>query len=169
MEFAVEPSAAEESAEEHLTPEEICILNAWRKARVVAKKHPGRLVLGADTVVCLGRAIFGKPRDLAEARRTLESLQGTGHSVITGCALICRDQHRERVFAETTNVVFRDLTSDQIDRYLAAIQPLDKAGAYAIQDHGEMIVEEVRGSFSNVVGLPLGRLQRELEDWAARG
>ena len=169
IDFAVEPSSARESADEHLTPEEICMLNAWRKARAVAKKHPDRLVLGADTIVCLGSTIFGKPRNMAEARRTLEALQGTGHTVITGCALICRDGRRERVFSESTSVVFRELSAAQIDRYLDAIQPLDKAGAYAIQEHGEMIVEEVCGSFSNVVGLPLGRLQRELENWALDG
>ncbi|MFT4589190.1 MAG: septum formation protein [Limisphaerales bacterium] len=168
VDFTVIPSAAEETADGHLTPEEICLLNAYRKARAVAKEHPDRLVLGADTIVCLGTTVFGKPASLAAARRTLNALQGVAHSVITGMCLIQWDSHRERVFCETTQVSFRELSAGQINRYLAAIDPLDKAGAYAIQDHGEMIVEQVSGSFTNVVGLPLGRLREELESWSAK-
>ncbi len=165
VDFTVIPSDAKESADAHLTPEEACMLNAWRKARAVAKRHPDRLVLGADTIVCLGTTVFGKPKDMRAARRTLEALQGTTHTVITGMALIRLEERRERVSSEFTRVSFRELSADQIDRYLKAIDPLDKAGAYAIQNHGEMIVEEVQGSFTNVVGLPLGRLDRELAGW----
>ncbi len=80
-------------------------------------------------------------------------------------ALIQPDTHRDRVVSETTRVTFRELSAAQIDRYLEVIQPLDKAGGYAIQDHGEMIVEAVEGSLTNVIGLPLGRLQEELDRW----
>lgn len=165
VDFTVIPSDAEETAEGHLTPEETCLLNAYRKARAVAKKHPDRIVLGADTIVCLGTKVYGKPADLAAARRTLKELQGATHSVITGMCLIHLGSHRERVFSETTRVGFRELSAQQIDQYLASIDPMDKAGAYAIQDHGEMIVEQVSGSFTNVIGLPLGRLRSELERW----
>jgi len=167
VDFIVIPSDADETADGHLTPEETCLLNAYRKARAVAKKHPDRIVLGADTIVCLGTTVFGKPASLAAARRTLSALQGAAHLVITGMCLIHLDSHRERVFAETTRVSFRELSVQQIDRYLDSIDPMDKAGAYAIQDHGEMIVEQVSGSFTNVVGLPLGRLKKELERWLA--
>lgn len=167
VEFAVIPSDAEETADAHLTPEETCLLNAYRKARAVAKKHPDRIVLGADTIVCLGTTVYGKPADLADAHRTLNELQGMAHSVITGMCLIQLCAHRERVFSESTRVSFRELSARQIDRYLASIDPMDKAGAYAIQDHGEMIVDRVNGSFTNVIGLPLGRLRAELERWPA--
>ncbi len=165
VEFAVMPSKAKESADPNLTAEETALLNAWRKARSVAVKHPDCLTLGADTVVCLGETVFGKPRNLPEARRMLEALQGTTHRVVTGMALIQPDTHRDRVVSETTRVTFRELSAAQIDRYLEVIQPLDKAGGYAIQDHGEMIVEAVEGSLTNVIGLPLGRLQEELDRW----
>ena len=165
VDFTVLPSNAEETTDPQLSPEEMCMLNAWRKARAVARKHSDRLVLGADTIVCLGATIFGKPTDIAAARRTLEALQGSTHTVITGLCLTQLKGHRERVFSESTQVAFRELSASQIDRYLEAINPLDKAGSYAIQDRGEMIVESVSGSFTNVIGLPLGRLQQELQDW----
>ena len=165
VEFAVIPSNAEESADAHLTAEETAMLNAWRKARAVAVQHPDCLTLGSDTVVCLGETLFGKPRNLPEARRMLEALQGTTHRVITGMALLQPAERRERVVSEITRVTFRELSATQIDRYLSVIQPLDKAGGYAIQDHGEMIVETVQGSFTNVIGLPLGRLAEELNRW----
>lgn len=166
VDFEVVPADVEETEDERLSPEEICLLNAGMKARAVAKEHPDRIVLGADTVVCLGTAVYGKPASVEAARLTLEALQGSAHSVITGLCLVCLGENRERVFSETTRVTFRELSAGQIDRYLEKIEPLDKAGAYAIQDHGEMIVEELAGSFTNVIGLPLGRLRKELERWA---
>lgn len=165
IDFTVMPSKAEESADAHLTAEEMAMLNAWRKARSVAVRHPDCLTLGADTVVCLEETVFGKPRNLPEARRMLEALQGASHQVITGMALLQPAARRERVVSVTTRVTFRELSAAQIDRYLDVIQPLDKAGGYAIQDHGEMIVEAVEGSLTNVIGLPLGRLTEELARW----
>jgi len=165
VEFRVVPSAADEVTHEHLSPLEICQLNAHRKARAVAKKNPDALVLGADTLVFLGRQILGKPRDLADARRMIGRLQGRSHQVVTGISLIHLRAHREKIFAVSTDVLFRPLGKSQINDYLAHIQPLDKAGAYAIQDHGEWIVSEISGSFSNVVGLPLEKLAAELAAW----
>ena len=95
----------------------------------------------------------------------LGRLQGKTHQVVTGLSLIQMRGYRESIFAESTDVRFRSLTAVQISHYLAQINPLDKAGAYAIQDHGELIVEEVSGSFTNVVGLPLERLEAELNRW----
>ena len=165
LEFAVVPANVAESDAEQLSPGELCQLNAYRKARCVAKQHPDALVIGVDTIVCLGATVFGKPADLAEARRTLKRLQGMTHEVVSGVCLIGLRSHRERLFAVSTEVRFRPLTEEEIDRYLAAINPLDKAGAYAIQEKGEWIVESISGSFSNVVGLPLERLREELESW----
>jgi septum formation protein len=162
VDFHVLPSAAAEAAHDELSPLELCQLNAHRKARAVAKKCPDALVVGADTLVFLEREILGKPADLDDARRMLERLQGRTHQVVTGVSLIHLRVHREHLFAVSTDVRFRALNDAQIRNYLAKINPLDKAGAYAIQDHGELIVEEVTGSFTNVVGLPLERVEAEL-------
>ena len=163
--FETIPGHAEEFQPEHLSPVEACQLNAYRKARFIAKKHPDALVIGADTEVCLGRRVFGKPKDLADAGRMLADLEGRQHQVITGVCLVHLRHHRQRLFAETTRVTFRPLSADAIAEYLSRINPLDKAGAYAIQEHGEMIVANVDGSFSNVVGLPVERLQSEIKNF----
>jgi septum formation protein len=163
--FRVVPSDADEVAHEHLSPLEICQLNAHRKARAVAKKIPDALVLGADTLVFLGNEALGKPRDRDDAQRMLTMLRGRMHQVVTGVSLIHLRAHRERVFAESTDVWFRSFTDATVAEYLAKVEALDKAGAYAIQQHGEWLVSEISGSFSNVVGLPLERLEMELKSW----
>jgi septum formation protein len=163
-EFEIVPGHADEFQPEHLSPVEACLLNAYRKARVVAKKHPDALVIGADTEVCVGRRVFGKPKDLADAAQMLADLEGRQHQVITGVCLVWLRHHRQRLFAETTRVTFKPLNEEQIAEYLSRINPLDKAGAYAIQEHGDMIAAKVEGSMSNVVGLPVERLQSEIEN-----
>jgi len=168
LEFEVVPSDAEEVFDEYLSPLELCQLNAHRKARVVAKKIPDALVLGADTLVFLDRKIFGKPADKAEAQKMLLQLQGRTHQVVTGVSLIHLRAHDEKIFAVSTDVFFRPLTAGQIDEYLSKINPLDKAGAYAIQENGELIVSEISGSFSNVVGLPIERVESELAGWGGK-
>jgi len=159
------PSDAREVFDEQLSPFEICQLNAHRKARSVAKKIPDAIVLGADTLVFLGEEIMGKPANVAEAERMLTQLQGRTHQVVTGISLIHLRAHRERLFATSTEVTFHPLGAGQIRDYLKAVNPLDKAGAYAIQEHGEKIIAAISGSYSNVVGLPLEPLRAELEQW----
>lgn len=165
LNFQVVPGGAAEIFDEQLSPWELCQLNAHRKARVVAKKIPEALVLGADTLVFLADEIMGKPASLADARRMLARLQGRTHQVVTGISLIHLRAHRERTFAVSTDVTFRPLTAGQINDYLSKVNPLDKAGAYAIQEHGDLIVSEISSSFSNVVGLPLEQLRAELSAW----
>jgi septum formation protein len=165
--FKVMPSDASEAHTEQLTATEISQLNAYRKARAVAKKFPDALVLGADTLVYMETTLFGKPANLEDAYRMLKQLSGRTHEVVTGVCLIHLRSHRQKMFAESTTVKFRRLDARQIQDYLARIHPLDKAGAYAIQDHGEKIVEQVSGSLSNVVGLPVERLRAELEQWGS--
>jgi septum formation protein len=163
--FTVIASDATEILREQLTAGELARANAWRKADSVAKVNPEALVLGADTVVYLDACSLGKPKDLAEARQMLRQLQGRTHQVITGVCLIHRQSCRRSIFVEATDVTFRALTPKQIDRYLDSIDPLDKAGGYAIQEGGDSIVKSISGSYSNVVGLPLERLRLELADW----
>jgi len=165
LEFSVVPSDAVEVVHEHLSPLEICQLNAHRKARAVAKKIPDALVLGADTLVFIEREVLGKPCDSADARRMLKRLQGRTHQVVTGVSLIHLRAHRECIFGVSTDVTFRPLTAEQISDYLSKTNPLDKAGAYAIQEHGDKIVAEISGSYSNVIGLPLEKLREELSAW----
>jgi septum formation protein len=163
--FRILPGHAEEVAHEHLSPLEVCQLNAHRKARVVAKQIPDALVIAADTLVFLGQDILGKPRHRGAAARMIARLQGRTHQVVTGVCLMHLRTHRERIFAESTDVLFHPMSAGQIRHYLAQINPLDKAGAYAIQERGELIIAEISGSFSNVVGLPVERLRSELAAW----
>ena len=165
-EFRVIPSNATEIRSEDLSPGELSQINAYRKARVISKQHPDDLVIGMDTLVALDDVVFGKPASLAEAREMLLRLQGRLHVVVTGVCLIHLRRHRQRIFAELTQVTLKPLSVTQIEAYHAAVNPLDKAGAYGIQEQGDMLVESVEGSFSNVVGLPVERLRAELECFA---
>jgi septum formation protein len=167
--FTVVPSDAEEVHNEQMTAAEVSQLNAYRKARAVAKKHPDALVLGADTLVYLDTTLFGKPKNLEDSYRMLKQLQGSTHQVVTGVCLLQLRGHRQKVFVESTDVKFRRLNTKQIRDYLSLINPLDKAGAYAIQEHGDKIVERVSGSLSNVIGLPVERLSEELVKWKSGG
>jgi len=162
LEFEVIPSDDEEIHNEQLTAAELAQINAYRKARTISKKFPDALVIGMDTLVSLSPKIFGKPKSLLEAHQMLEELQGKTHEVVTGVCLIHLRSHRQKVFAEWTQVTFRSLKSEEIAHYHSKINPLDKAGAYAIQEHGDDLVRHISGSFSNVVGLPQERLSEEL-------
>lgn len=168
IEFQVVPSDAPELHDEQFTAVEIAQLNAYRKARAVAKKFPDDLVIGADTLVYRGTKLFGKPANLEEAHRMLKELAGHTHQVVTGVCLMHLRSHRQRTFFDLTDVQFRALKPAHIQHYLAQMNPLDKAGAYAIQDGGELIIEEISGSFSNVVGLPVEKLRSELAAWQPR-
>ncbi len=116
--------------------------------------RPERWVLGADTVVFLEERFFGKPASLDEAKEFLRALSGRTHEVATACALLAPDGHVE-VFDEVSRVTFRALTDDAIGRYLAEVNVFDKAGAYALQERGERLIERVEGSRANVIGLPI--------------
>ena len=163
--FEILPSKADELMHEQLSAGELCQINAYRKARAVAKKHPDALVMGVDTLVALGSTIFGKPGNRAEAVKMLQQLQGKTHHVATGVCLLHLREHRQFIFAEITEVTFRSLSKQDIERYLSHVDPLDKAGAYAIQEHGDDVVRTINGSFSNVVGLPLERLRETFSEW----
>lgn len=166
VEFTVVASDASELHDQQLTARELSLVNAYRKARVVAKKFPDALVLGADTLVYADTTLFGKPENLEDAFRMLENLQGRSHQVVTAVCLLNLRHHRQRVFSDQTQVTFRPLDEALIRRYLAKVNPLDKAGAYAIQEEGDLIVERISGSYTNVVGLPVEKLRDELEAWS---
>jgi septum formation protein len=168
VEFKVLPSEALEIHHDQLTAQEASQINAYRKARAVAKRCPDSLVLGADTLVYLDSALFGKPGDFGEAYQMLEQLQGRTHVVVTAICLLHLREHRQKVFSESTAVTFLPLDAVKIQRYLAKVNPLDKAGAYAIQEEGDLLIEKISGSYTNVVGLPVERLSAELDLWAGQ-
>jgi septum formation protein len=145
----------------HLSPTELARENAREKGMAVAAKSIDRWILGADTVVAFGDQLFGKPASIDQARDFLRALSGRTHDVITGCALVGPGGESD-IFHETTRVTFRALTDETIVRYLAAVNVLDKAGAYALQEHGEWIIASVEGSRSNVIGLPVEALEKVL-------
>ena len=144
-------------------PDVLAMQNAQRKARAIAGQQSDALVIGADTIVVLAGVIYGKPRDWVEAAKFLGQLAGRRHDVYTGVCVICRQRKKEITFAERTGVWIRPLTAAQIQDYFTKVNPLDKAGAYGAQEFGELILERVEGSFSNVMGLPVERLRTALE------
>ena len=151
--FDIIPATGEEDAQGATAPDEVVKVLARQKAREVASlpKARGKAVLGADTVVALDGEILGKPKNEADAYRMLSALSGKTHEVYTGVCLISADG-TERVEADCTRVRFYKLTDEQIYAYIRTGSPMDKAGAYGIQDGG--LVEKIEGSFTNVVGLP---------------
>jgi septum formation protein len=155
-EFRVLISPAEELHDAAIEPGELCMLNAAAKAEAVAAAHPDALVIGADTLVFLDGEPLGKPKSLDAARAMLLRLSGRTHEVRTGCAL--RHAGLTERFAVTTEVDFHRLDEAAIEAYLGLVNVLDKAGSYAVQEHGERVVAAVRGSFDNVVGLPVAEL-----------
>ena len=141
------------------TPDSYACQLALAKATDVASRHPGRLVLGSDTVVVLDDDILEKPVDVADAERLLSRLSGRQHTVISALALVGGAAGEPGVTTyEATKVSFLPLNSADITRYVATGEPMDKAGAYGIQGYGALMVESVEGCYFNVMGLPLARL-----------
>ena len=156
--FDIIPSRAEEIVEGNPDPETLVKILAQQKAAEVAAREiaKGKVVLGSDTVVALEGKVLGKPKDEADAFAMLSALSGRTHEVFTGVCISCPNKNGERteyVEAACTKVVFERLTKEQIEAYIATGSPMDKAGAYGIQDGG--LVKSIEGSFSNVVGLPI--------------
>ena len=165
IEFDVEVSRADELDGAYATPSGLVLTNARIKAEDVASRHTGRIVLGADTVVAYEQTIFGKPIDLNDARRMLKTLSGKTHSVYTGIALIYTFENGQKLLRanfDESLVRFRNLDDSKIDEYLQKVEVLDKAGAYAAQEFGELIIENIKGEFDNVMGLPCTLLKTRL-------
>ena len=144
------------------TAADAVLIVARRKAAAAAGRHPGRAVLAADTLVAVGETLLGKPVDTDDARRMLRLMSGRWHRVLTGVVLITAEGARERV--ATTRVRFAALDEAEIDRYVAGSEPYDKAGGYGIQGAAGWFVAEIRGSYSNVMGLPLEEVRTLLTE-----
>jgi septum formation protein len=165
--FEVDPTGEEEALPaEHAAPARVAMRLARAKAAAVAARRPGCLVVGADTIVVLGRRLLGKPVDPEHARAMLRALAGRAHRVVTGVAVIDRRRHpaTEQVSAESTRVEFRPLDPREIAAYVGTGEPMDKAGAYAVQGVGSLLIRSIHGDYPNVVGLPVARLARLLRN-----
>lgn len=164
LRFVVVPPEVEEFHDESVPLAELTRHNASLKAEWVAALHSESWVIGADTLVSIDNEAMGKPADLTEARAMLNRLSGRTHVVGTAVCLIHAASGQKREFLEETRVTFKPLDDAGIRHYLTLINPLDKAGAYAAQEHGEVILAKVEGAWSNVVGLPVERLIEELKE-----
>lgn len=157
FEFEVLPTGIEENGVEAAAPVEFAKLLAGRKAQAASKLRPGSTIIAADTiVVCRGERL-GKPADARDARRMLELLSGRRHEVVTGVALVAPGKE-PLVDAEVTKVYFRELSDEEVARYIETGEPFGKAGAYAIQGYAAPFVRKIDGCYFNVVGLPVSLL-----------
>ena len=158
--FRIVPSKIDEVCDIDLSPEENAVLLGREKATWVAKHHPHNLVIGADTMVVLENKIIGKPTDAENARQILRQLSGQEHKVITGVAVV-----HSKIFSAVSisHVRIRVLTPNEINSYVESGEPMDKAGAYAIQGEGSFLVESYSGSYSNIIGLPMDLLKDLLQ------
>lgn len=163
--FRVEALNVEENYPADMPVEEVPVFLAQKKARAARSllKADQEVILAADSVVILDNKIYEKPVDVADAKRILSELSGREHRVITGVCLISKDQ--EIAFGDTTKVKFAHLSGPEIDYYIRHYQPFDKAGSYAIQEWiGLCKIEKIEGTYANVMGLPVERVWRALED-----
>lgn len=162
--FDIIADDAEEITEDGITPEETVRNLAMQKARNVAKKaDESALVIGADTVVFIDGKILGKPANKEEASEMLHMLSGRDHHVCTGLAIIDNESKKSYCGFERTAVHFRHLEDEEIERYIATGEPMDKAGAYGIQGKCAIFVDKINGDYNNVVGLPVAAIYRELK------
>ena len=169
LSFEVVPAAAESPADPSLSPGRAVLAIARDKAEQVAALRPGRLVLGADTAVCVDGALLGKPRDEADACRMLSRLSGRTHRVLTGvwARRTAPDGRLLRAggFVSQAEVIFYPMTAADIAEYAATGEPLDKAGAYGIQGTGLRYIRGIRGDYYTVMGLPGARTRRFLQGY----
>lgn len=166
--FSVKPSSVEERFDNNRSPSHNAKRIALEKALDVAKNIKQGIVVGADTIVVVGKKILGKPRTKAEAVRMLKFLSGREHVVYTALAFVDSRSKKSVVEIEKTKVRFRRLNTKEIREYVNSGSPMDKAGAYGIQDdYGAVFVEKVNGCFYNVVGFPLTRFYTTLNKFVS--
>ena len=158
LRFSVHPSRVIEQFDSRISPVQNAKMIALEKAADVARHYRRGIVVAADTIVVLGKKVLGKPRTRSEARKMLQLLSGKKHVVFTGLALVDAETSRSVVDIQRTTVTFRKLNKKEINSYVASDSPMDKAGAYGIQDdYGAVFVEKINGCFYNVMGFPLAK------------
>ena len=165
LSFTVSPADVDERVLSGESPEAYAARVALDKARIAAKRAGEGIVIAADTIVVVGDSILGKPADAREAADMLTLLAGKEHRVVTALALMDAVSAKSLIRTSVTRVWFRDLTKKEIDAYVSTGEPMDKAGAYGIQERGALLVDRIEGCYSNVVGLPLSLLGEMLREF----
>ena len=167
IDYEVVVSDVDETSMEDIAPYELVQALARLKAQAVVKaisaEKEKALVVGADTIVVLENEILGKPANSLEATKMLRKLSGKMHIVYTGVAVVSTQDGLEEVFTEQTNVYMKNMSHDEIEKYVLTHEPLDKAGSYGIQGKGGVFVEKIEGDYFSVVGLPISRLYESLK------
>jgi septum formation protein len=168
FEFEIASPRVGEKFDVGLTLREVTLWNAIRKGMSIAEARPDSIVLAADTLVALDDQIIGKPAGLDEAKKMLQRLSGRTHEVCSAVFIYQQTSGRSVTFRDISRVRFRRLTGSMIENYLAKVNPLDKAGAYAAQGSGAEIIAKIKGSFTNVVGLPMEETVAALAKFGVR-
>ncbi|HJO93783.1 MAG TPA: Maf family protein [Victivallales bacterium] len=145
-----------------LRPELVPLILAEKKALSISEYYEKDMVIGCDTVVLLNNDIYEKPCSIDEAIDMLRKLSGKTHRVITGVSLIINSESIKCCFTDTSYVTFKNISTDEINQYFKFVNPLDKAGGYAIQEKGELIIDSVKGSFDNIVGFPSEKIVKSI-------
>jgi septum formation protein len=168
LRFRVDPRDYEEEVYSSAAPRRLARVLSLKKAKSVAGRHKDALIIAADTFIVVKGMILGKPHTAKEARRMLRLLNGRKHSVITGFTILDTASDRKVSRSVETKIYFRHLSPEEIDAYIESGEPLDKAGAYAIQGLGAALIRSIEGDYFNVVGLPLSALAEELKKFGIR-
>lgn len=158
LQFTTKPADIDETPEPEESAEDFVRRMAAGKAESIASLHPDAVVIGADTVISHHGEILGKPTSPAEALTILQKLQGTNHIVMTALGLYCREDNLAATLVGATTVTFGRFPKEVLDAYIRSGEPMDKAGAYAIQGQGGFLIEKINGSCSTVIGLPMNEL-----------
>ncbi len=163
--FEVCTQETEEIFEEGKSIEENMKKIAMKKAKAVMKGHEDSLILSCDTMVVLENRIFGKPKNVEEAKEMLKSLSGKYSYVYSAVAFLHVTKGIEESFLEKTKIYFYEITEKEIEEYIATGEPMDKAGAYAIQGKASIFIRKIEGDYWNVVGLPIAKVHQKLKEW----
>ncbi len=158
LKFEVIKSDIDEVILPEESPCQVVMRLAYEKSMDISYNNKNKLIIGADTIVCLDNIILGKPKDKLDAIEMIKKLSGRTHQVITGISLINLDANKKIIDYVVSNVKFKKLSHEDIMDYIQTNESLDKAGAYGIQGYGALLVEEIKGDYFNIVGLPISKL-----------
>lgn len=158
LKFEVIKSDIDEVILPEESPCQVVMRLAYEKSMYIAYNNKNKLIIGADTIVCLDNIILGKPKDKLDAIEMIKKLSGRTHQVITGISLINLDANKKIIDYVVSNVKFKNLSHEDVMDYIQTNESLDKAGAYGIQGYGALLVEEIQGDYFNIVGLPISKL-----------
>ena len=160
--FVADPSSYNEKGVKTKNPHKLTKTHAVKKAQEVAVRYRNAVIIGADTIVYLGGEILEKPQSKTHARKMLQKLSGRKHEVITGICLLDTDTGEQIVSSVLSTIYFKRLLQKEIDWYIKTNEPMDKAGAYAVQGKGGLFIEKIEGDYYNIVGLPIATVYHGL-------